>query len=197
MASQFARPSGLIGRIIGLIFAYRSSNVRRARWTVQQLKLAPDDRVLEVGCGPGVALRACLKILKSGEAVGVDHSDVMIDQARRRNSRAVRKKRLRLVVGTINDLPPDEPPFGKILSINVIQFIADKETFIADCARRLSPAGLLATTFQPRGRNPTREAALAMAKTLSELKSKSGLINIRTETLETKVPAICVIAQKR
>jgi ubiquinone/menaquinone biosynthesis C-methylase UbiE len=194
---QFARPQGLVGQFVGFVLAHRASNVERGRWTVDLLGLSPGDRVLEIGCGPGVALKACLEILKDGgEAVGLDHSDVMIGQARRRNSRAVRGKRLKLITGTIDELPADERPFDRIFSINVIQFARDKEAFIARCVSRLAPNGLLATTFQPRIK-PTREAALEMAKTLAELKAKAGLTVIRTEILELKpVPAICVLARK-
>jgi ubiquinone/menaquinone biosynthesis C-methylase UbiE len=194
---QFAKPRGFFGRIVGIILANRGSNVRRNRWTVGLLALAPRDRVLEIGSGPGVALKACLKRLKEGAAVGVDHSDVMIAAARRRNARAVRQKRLKLVQGTIDTLPPDEPPFDKIFSINVIQFLADKRGFITACARHLSPNGVLATAFQPRGVKPTREDAIAMAKALAALKSAAGLKDVRTEILEMKpIPAICVLAKK-
>jgi 2-polyprenyl-3-methyl-5-hydroxy-6-metoxy-1,4-benzoquinol methylase len=197
IAAQFAKPRGLFGRFVGLILANRPSNVRRAQWTVDRLALSGGGRVLEIGCGPGVALEACLSILtEGGVAVGVDHSDVMIKLAHRRNSLAVRSKRLKLITGTIDDVPADESPFDRIFSINVIQFIADKEAFVANCVKRLAPNGVVATTYQPRIK-PSREAALAMAATLTELKARAGLTNIRTEVLELKpVPAICVLAQK-
>jgi ubiquinone/menaquinone biosynthesis C-methylase UbiE len=193
---QFAKPHGLFGQLVGFILAHRASNIRRGRWTVDLLALQRGQRVLEIGCGPGVALKACLKVLEEGAAVGLDHSDVMISQTRRRNSQAIRMKRLKLITGTIDDVPADEGPFDRIFSINVIQFAADIEAFITGCVKRLAPNGVLATTFQPRIK-PTREAALAMAKTLTEVKAKAGLKNIRTEILEMKpVPAICVLAQK-
>ena len=197
IAGHFAKPRGLFGRVVGFILANRASNVRRGRWTVDLLALSRGDRVLEIGCGPGVALKACLEILaESNEVVGVDHSDVMINQARRRNSQAVRTGKLKLITGTIDDLPAAERPFDRIFSINVIQFMADKEAFIASCMKRLAPSGVLATTYQPRIK-PTRAAALAMAKTLTEVKALAGLTGIRTEILELKpVPAICVLAQR-
>jgi ubiquinone/menaquinone biosynthesis C-methylase UbiE len=197
VVSQFAKPRGLVGRVVGVILANRGSNVRRSRWTVELLRISPADRVLEIGCGPGVALKASLERLEDGVAVGVDHSDVMIAQARRRNAKAVRRKRLKLIVGTIDELPASEPPFDRIFSINVIQFVADKESFIKACAKRLAPNGVLATTFQPRGTKPTREAALAMAHTLAQLMAKAGLTGARTEILELKpVPAVCVLGEK-
>ncbi len=197
MPSQFSKPTGLIGRLVGWIFANRASNVRRSNWTVELLKLAPRDRVLEVGCGPGIALKACLKTVTDGTVVGLDHSDVMIAQARGRNLRAVRKKRLRLVLGTLAELPHDEPPFDKIFSINVIQFV-DKAAFIAESVKHLSRDGILATSFQPRGGKPTREQALEMGKTLETLFTSAGLTEVRTELLELKpVPAICVLGRKK
>jgi 2-polyprenyl-3-methyl-5-hydroxy-6-metoxy-1,4-benzoquinol methylase len=121
----------------------------------------------------------------------------MIAQARRRNAKAVRRKRLKLIVGTIDDLPASEPPFDRIFFINVIQFVPDKEWFIRACAKRLAPDGVLATTFQPRGTKPKREAALAMAHTLAELVAEAGLTAVRTEILELKpVPAVCVLGRK-
>jgi SAM-dependent methyltransferase len=194
---QFARPRGFVGRIVGIILANRSSNVLRSQWTVERLGISTGDRVLEIGCGPGVALKACLERLRDGTALGVDHSEVMIAQARRRNAKAIRKKRLKLIAGTIDDLPADEPPFDRIFSINVIQFVADKNAFVKICADRLAPNGLLATTFQPRGTKPTREAALAMAHLLTELMARAGLTDVRTETLELKpIPAICALGRK-
>jgi ubiquinone/menaquinone biosynthesis C-methylase UbiE len=197
MASQFGKPTGLLGRIVGWIFANRASNIQRSKWTVEQLKLALHERVLEVGCGPGVALKGCLERVTEGTVVGLDHSDVMIAQARSRNSKAVRKKRLRLIVGTMADLPADEPPFDKIFSINVIQF-ADKAAFVAESVGHLSPGGTLATSYQPRGGKPTREQAAEMSKTLEALFTKNGLTEVKTEWLELKpIPAICVLGSKK
>ncbi len=197
IVSQFARPRGLAGRVVGAILANSSSNVRRSRWTVDLLGICAGDRILEIGCGPGIALAACLARLRTGTAVGVDHSALMVMQARRRNAEAVREGRLRLIAGTIGDLPGNAQPFDRIFSINVVQFVPDKLAFIRDLAGRLAPNGLLATTFQPRGESPTREEAFAMARLLTELMTGVGLTGLRTEVLELKsMPAVCVLARK-
>ena len=197
VVSPVAQPRAWAGRHVGFLLATRRTNVPRGRWNVELLHLSPEHRVLEIGCGPGVALRACLERLKDGRVVGIDHSDVMIAQARRRNADAVRAKRLELIVGTLADLPAGEPAFDKIFSINVIQFIDDKPAFIQDCVKRLAPNGLLAITFQPRGKQPTREAALTMANAITESMTLAGLTDVHTEILELRpVPAICVLGRR-
>lgn len=54
--SQFGRPRGLLGRLAGRIMASRGSNLARNQWAVELLEVRPDDRILEVGFGPGVAV---------------------------------------------------------------------------------------------------------------------------------------------
>ena len=193
VVSQFQRPRGLLGRVAGWILAGRGSNLQRNRWTVDLVDAAHGEFVLEVGCGPGVALELCLK--RAGvRAVGVDHSDVMIAQAGKRNRRAVKAGRLKLVEGTVETLR--EGPFDKAFSINVIQFV-DRAAFVAQMKRLLKPGGLLATTYQPRRANATRADALKLATQLTEVLSAAGFAALRTEELDLKpVPAVCVIGRR-
>jgi hypothetical protein len=60
--AQFGRPTGLGGYAAGLPMAYRPSNRRRNAWAVSLLDVQRDDRVLELGFGPGVAIRELSRI---------------------------------------------------------------------------------------------------------------------------------------
>ena len=53
---QFHRPTGFAGRAAGWVMATRGSNRKRNVWAVGLLDVQPDDRVLEIGFGPGVAI---------------------------------------------------------------------------------------------------------------------------------------------
>src|SRR6266516_5174338 len=97
---QFRRPHGFGGRAVGWIMATRGSNRERNIWAVGLLDVQPHDRVLELGFGPGVAVREFASRATSGLVVGVDHSEVMLRQARKRNAAAVRAGRVDLRVGT-------------------------------------------------------------------------------------------------
>ena len=56
--AQFHQSAGAAGHVAGWIMGRRSSNVARNRWAVQLLDVQPADRVIELGCGPGVAIAA-------------------------------------------------------------------------------------------------------------------------------------------
>jgi cyclopropane fatty-acyl-phospholipid synthase-like methyltransferase len=196
IVSQFQHPRGLLGRIVGWILAGRGSNLARNRWTVDRLDPTSGDRVLEIGCGPGIALGLLLSRARV-TAVGVDHSKLMIANAGRRNAKAVKAGRLKLIVGTIDDIPADQAPFNKAFSINVIQFV-DQEAFAARIHGLLKPGGTLATTYQPRHAKATRADALKMAEKLTALLDRAGFENLRTEELDLMpIPAVCVVGQKR
>lgn len=194
IVSQFRHPRGVLGRIVGFILAGRGSNLVRNRWTVDLLDPKGGERVLEIGCGPGVALQLCLS-RASVSAVGVDHSQLMIAQAGRRNRKAAAAGRLTLVQGTIDDVSAALGPFDKVFSINVIQFV-DRAGFVARVRSLLKAGGTFATTYQPRQAKATRADALSMAAELSALLSAQGFEGVRTEEIALKpVPAVCVIGR--
>jgi cyclopropane fatty-acyl-phospholipid synthase-like methyltransferase len=173
----------------------RGSNLVRNRWTVDLLDPKSGERVLEVGCGPGVALELCLSRM-SVKVVGVDHSALMIAQAGRRNAKAMRAGRLTLIEGTIDDVHGDLAPFDKTFSINVIQFV-DQPAFVARAKALLRPGGLFAATYQPRHARAIRQDALAMAARVGGFLRDLGFEDIRVEEIDLKpVPAVCVLARR-
>ena len=54
-------------------------------WAVDTLALDPADRVLEVGCGHGVAVSLVCERLTSGRITAIDRTKKMIEMAARRN----------------------------------------------------------------------------------------------------------------
>ena len=75
LVGQFHRPHGWGGRAAGWVMAHRESNRRRNVWAAGLLDVQPDDRVLEIGFGPGIAIEEMARRATRGHVIGVDHSD--------------------------------------------------------------------------------------------------------------------------
>ncbi len=194
---QFSSPKGWLGMLAGALLAYRPSNRRRNFWTVALLDIAPDDRVLEIGCGPGIAIAEIAAHLTTGSVTGIDHSRVMIDQASLRNQGAIHAGRVELKHRDIDDLPVVMGGYTKALAVDVLQFQPDLNAACTAIAAVLAPGGLLAVTYQPRLRHATHVDAAAFGDRLAVAFSHAGFADIRMEELALKpAPAICVIGRK-
>lgn len=176
--------------------ALRSSNQKRSRWTVELLQPQPDDRVLEIGCGPGLALAACLAAHTDVSAVGVDHSELMIRQARRRNKSADLIGRLHLVLGGLEHLPFAGKGFTKCLLVNVVQFFPDRVEALKTIAAVLEHGATIAVTFQPRNPRARAEDGRAFAEGVEKDLREAGFGTAAIHELDLRpVPAFCVVAQ--
>lgn len=196
---QFMKPHGFMGRLAGWIMAARGSNRQRNRWTVDLMDLAPSDRVLEIGHGPGFALALVCARLTDGEATGIDHSQTMHDMAVSRNREAVRSGKLHFAVGHVEGLaaarnPMLTRPFDHIFAVNVAMFWQEPVRMFAVLRSLLRPGGRLYITYQPRVGKRTDEAALESARRIQDHMLAAGFTNIRINTLDTVRPmAMCVI----
>jgi SAM-dependent methyltransferase len=191
---QFLRPHGFGGRAAGWVMATRGSNRERNIWAVGLLDVQPHDRVLEIGFGPGIAIQEFARRATNGLVVGVDHSEVMVQQARKRNAAAVRAGRVDLRLGSAEALPGFDAPFDKILAVNSLLFWDDPVARLKELHDRLRPGGQIAIVYQPRGPGSTNEVAGRTGQEIAEHFATVGLTSVRVETLALQPTAVvCVL----
>ena len=176
--AQFARPTGLSGRVVGWIMASRASNRRRNIWTVSLLDVQRDDRVLEVGFGPGIAVREISRLAVEGYVCGLDHSDEMLRQATRRNAAAIRTGRVDLRLGSVDCLPVFAEPFDKVLAVNAIMFWDQTIDRLEELRRVMRPGGRIAITHQPRGPGATDATAAARGAEIAAALTRAGFSDV-------------------
>lgn len=195
IVSQFKRPRGTLGQLAGLIMANRPSNIERNQWTVDLLALQADDRVLEIGFGPGLAIEQASRVVTDGLVVGIDHSEVMLQQARKRNAIGIANGLVELYLGSLESLPSYEKPFTKICSANVVQFWKDPVADFSKLRSMLAKGGVIASTYMPRQKNATAADARNKAGDIVANLKAAGFSNIRVEEkLMKPVSAISVVA---
>ena len=191
LISQAHRPRGLFGHLTGLRFAHRSSNRRRNRWVVALLDVRPTDRVLEVGFGPGVAIAELAGFATEGHVVGIDHSAVMVRQARRRNAVAIRAGRVELHQASVAALPSFTAPFDAVLAVNTVGMWPDPVGRLVELRGLLRAGGRIALVNQPR---LPGASTLGAAAELRELLTKAGFVELATSILPLDPAVACVRA---
>jgi len=107
-----------MGRFSGFIMAHRKSNLERNNWAIGLLNLRPQDHVLELGFGPGVAIEKMSQIVTSGVVYGIDHSLTMFTMATKRNEKRITAGRVKLFHASVSALPSIPFPVEKVLDIN-------------------------------------------------------------------------------
>jgi cyclopropane fatty-acyl-phospholipid synthase-like methyltransferase len=123
----------------------------RIAWAVELLDVQPDDRVLEVGCGRGVAASLICQRLRSGRLVGLDRSATAITAARALAAACIEAGTASFLTGALAAVAPAAlGRFDKVLAVNVNLFwtkAAPVELQVV--ADLLEPGGRLQLVYEP------------------------------------------------
>ena len=119
---------------------YERRDARRRRELARSaLAAAPGERILDVGCGPGFYCAELLaEVGESGWVTGVDNSPAMLALAARR---CADHENVELLEGDAGALPVPDESFDAALSVQVIEYVPDVESALADLRRALRPGG--------------------------------------------------------
>jgi ubiquinone/menaquinone biosynthesis C-methylase UbiE len=113
----------------------------RLRAIVERLDIGPEDRVLEIGCGHGVAATLVCERLAGGRLTAIDRSPKMIEAAARRNADYVADGRAEFLVAELEDADLGERRFDVIFAVRVRLFHSEPERAHALAERWLAPGG--------------------------------------------------------
>ncbi len=174
----------------------RPSNRERNLRALGLLDIRADDEVLEVGFGPGLAIERAAELASRGRVVGIDHSELMLREARRRNAKGIGAGRVELLLGSAERLPDFSTRFDKVLAVNVYMFWDDPVAVLRALRGAMKPGGTISLTLQPRRRGATDEDAREAAERMGSSLRSAGFENVRLEILEmAPVNAACVLGQ--
>jgi cyclopropane fatty-acyl-phospholipid synthase-like methyltransferase len=97
----------------------------RLRAIVDGMCIRPDDVVLEIGCGHGVAASFICDQLRAGHLVAIDRSKKMIAASIRRNKEHIESGKAEFHVADVLRFDPGVRKFDKILAVRVGLFHRD------------------------------------------------------------------------
>lgn len=118
---------------------------------VEAAGIRPGDRVLEVGCGQGVAADLVCQRLGGGRLTAVDRSAKMIAAAAARNARHVAAGRAEFLLGAFETIDLGPRRFDLVLAVRVRLFHVDPDRGRALAERWLASGGRLVAVYDTPG----------------------------------------------
>lgn len=132
----------------------------RIGWAVEIVDPGPADRLLEFGCGPGVAAELVCARLTRGSLLAVDRSAVAVEKTRRRNADHLRAGRLEVRECALVDLRLPAGALDKAFGVNVNAFwTGSAEGELAVLRAALRPGGRLFVLYGTGPTGPDRVGA--------------------------------------
>lgn len=125
----------------------------RLTWAVELLDVGADDRIVEIGCGPGLAAALVAERLRAGHLTAIDRSATALQRTLARNAHHVDAGRLSLHQCEVRDLREHSQRFDKAFAVNVNVFwTTAAEAECRTLAKLLRPGGELLLVYeQPPG----------------------------------------------
>lgn len=128
----------------------------RLRKVVEKLDVRPDDRILEIGCGHGVAATLVCERLEGGHLTAIDRSAKMIGAAKRRNASHIEAGKAEFIACDLEGFDPEDRRFDKVFAVRVGLFHREPERARSIAERWLVPGGELFVFFdEPTNRKST------------------------------------------
>ena len=140
--------------------------------------------------GPGVTLRKIAKELTTGSISGIDHSDIMYNQATKRNKKYIKNKTAELKCGTVWNSNYSENYFNLIYGSNVHFFWENPIKEFQKLYSFLKPDGKLVMVFQPRWAESEDHVKKIADKTKRQYE-EAGFHNIEIDFKQMK-PVTCI-----
>jgi len=166
-----------------------------ARLAARLSGLRPEETVVDVGCGPGAAVRYAAAL--GATVIGVDPAAVML-----RTSRLLTRpsKRVRFVEGTAEHLPLPGDSADVVWSIATAHHLRDVSAALVEARRVLKADGRLvviekrteAGAHGLASHGWTREQAAAFAEACTQ----HGFVDVRVEEATGRGPAFAVVARR-
>lgn len=133
------KPTGFGGKLMVLMM--NVGHRALSGWGLRFLKIAPDAKVLDCGCGGGANIRTLLKKCPKGIVKGIDYSAVSAEQARKRNADAIQAGRCAVWQGSVEQIIFAKDWFDAVTAFETVYFWPNLHRCFREVYRVLKPGG--------------------------------------------------------
>jgi len=140
VAGQLGNPHGPLGRVVGSVLDRGNRYLIDA--SIDAAEVASGAAAADIGFGGGVGLSVLLERVGVGGTVhGVELSREMSARARSRFTREIGQGRLRVLEGSLTELPLADGSLDAVITVNTVYFVPELDRACAELARVLRPEG--------------------------------------------------------
>jgi SAM-dependent methyltransferase len=129
LRSAYADGTKFLDRVA--LYRYQTPRLRFPEWVLGHLELHDGDRVVDVGCGPGLYVRMLTEQPERLRVVAVDQSPGMVHEAGGG------------IAGDVQALPLHSGVADVVLALHFLYHVADIPAAIAELARVVRPDGVV------------------------------------------------------
>ena len=126
-------------------------------WALHTVQWRGDERVLDVGCGPGRWYYPLLKKVPQVDYTGLDRFEIMLSGHPAPD---------KVLAGDVTQIPFPDHSFDVVMANHMLFFVEDIHAAVAECKRVLRPGGLLLATTNSNQNMPELQVLLKRAVTL-------------------------------
>lgn len=156
---QCRRPFGPIGRLIAR--SMNRSHGRLTAWGLERLTIAPEAKILDVGCGGGQTIATLASMAPRGEISGIDYSAASVATARATNAKRIASGQVDIQRASVSALPFPDGRFDLATAIETHYYWPDLPHDLREISRVLVSGGrlmILAEAYRGARESPRRRA---------------------------------------
>lgn len=142
IAKELFAPIGPTYERWGSVLSF-GQDPRWRRFLVAKTDAGPDDTVLDVATGTAAVARELVR-QKDCHVVGIDQSEGMLAEGRRRVALEAAAQKIRLIQGDARSLPFADGQFDALTFTYLLRYVEDPPATLRELARVVKPGGTIA-----------------------------------------------------
>ena len=194
------KPVGLGGKV--MVSMMNLGHTPVATWGLEFLRLSPDAKVLDCGCGGGSNIKRLLKSCPRGIVKGIDYSPVSVEKARKVNHAAIAEGRCSVLQGSVANMIFADASFDAVTAFETVYFWPALPQCFREIYQVLKPGGTFLICNESNGDTDKDEkwteiiGGMVIYKS-DELKAYLEQAGFHDVQIHKKKNWLCITARKR
>ncbi|MCR5785168.1 MAG: class I SAM-dependent methyltransferase [Eubacterium sp.] len=134
-----AKPTGEAGQ--EMLMRMADSHKEVTGWGLSFAPLEDAKKILDVGCGSGMALKNTMDKYEKLSAFGIDYSEVSVALSEKNNDEYIKEGRAEIIRASVDDLPFKDGEFDVVFTVESFYFWPDHNAGLCEIKRVLKDGG--------------------------------------------------------